>query len=556
MSWLALLGLCGAAAVAARLALRRDRQAFVLVPLCALGFLAWPGGLDPHESPITFVMLLAPLLAAAALLLVWLKRPALGAAGAVLALLCVYALRLWLSARPGIGGTDFFAYVCFSRDSLDGVDLPQRFVYFPGVYLFWKAALLAGHRSLGTLQWWSAAVLLLGAVLAGAIAGRASRSIFLGLGVAGLQLALSLDLEGSRGMTEPLAVVPALVGLALWAGAPLTPLNAAALGAGFGAAIYCKQQAALLAPGWLALVLLRLRTRDDSWRELLLVPAASALTLAALFALSGGVDAFTAGLGLVRAYQPAGFPFLVNIDEARHRMTPLFGCFLLALLGFLVLALRGDSSAQLRAAGVLLLGGASGLLQFRTRFYPHYALLPLPLMLCGVALIGHLLWLRLKAALPGALSEGALPLIFALALLGRAAARAELPVLSLQQKPETLEDWPYPLGAAAERLQELHLPPGEGAYVMPPVHDGAHFLLGTRAVGAREAYFWGSAHAGDALAAVSDARTRVVIVRPELPIDLERQVCDDAGCREAFQRLPSLGYREALRTRDVLVFRR
>lgn len=528
----------------------RDSR-LLLAPLAFLLVDAWlavPAGCAPRLTFAT-LRLLSPALALAAFFAS--RRGArfgwLAHAGA-LAAAALAARSLW-SVRYGLGGIDFFAYLDFARDALDGVAATarQRLVYFPGVYLFWEAALLAASRALPGVQLWFAGTLFLGAALCGWAVFRVTRSLPAALGAGAIQLVFGLTLEARRGMTEAIALIPLLAGVGAWAGAPLRGrdglLRACALGAGLGASIFFKQQVALLSLGWLALVALR----AGGFRELFAVPLSAVLALLLLLVPTGGLDALRAGLLLVKSY-PAEGSFVGNLAFLAPALSPLLLYGGLAAAAALLLAVRGFDDARLRAAAFCLLAAAVSLLQLRTRAYIHYTLLPLPMLVLGIACMGQLLLEKLPqhaASAAVALAALAAPVLVQ--------GRASLPLLT---QATALHDWPY--GSPAQPILEELAPRarGLGAFVIPPVNGGVHFLLGTRALGWPQAYFWGAAETGDASKAVQDPQVRLVVVRRIFGRQVERQVCAAAGCDAALAALPALGYQRLIDSPDVIVWQR
>lgn len=571
-----------AAARLARAGARRERVACaLLVLLCIRAVLAWPNCASPERFPVSFVWMLLPVMS---ILLAEARRRgatrsagyALQAAtGGLVTVCCGYALRSLLSARSGMGGIDFFAYLCFARDWLHGATgtgADARFLYFPGVYVFWRAALSLGHESLASLQWWCTLLVAMGGVLCATVVFRAARSWGWAAVAGSVEVIVALNFEATQGMTEPLAALPALAGVAAWGGAPLRArpglLRAAALGAGLGTSIYCKQQAALLSLGFAGLLAANLGFKEpagnlrfdtgpkepsarDEWRVLVAVPAFAIAVLAMLFGLEGGWSALRAGLSFIGAYQANG-SLVANLWNPQPMRPLLFSSAAAAL----VLVSTRTRDRSWRAACFLLASGAGGLLQFSVRGYPHYALLPIPMLLAGIALSGHLGYRFIKSRTNDWFLWRGAPFMLLAWLIASFATHSDLPLLSLGLgKTAALREWPYGF-PAADALSTLKVPPGTGALVLPPEHAAVHFLLGTRASGWREAYFWANPAPREALEAVRDPAVRLVVQRLPLLEYLDVPVCPAAQCAEAAKALPSLGYVEVLRTEDASVWRR
>ena len=548
---LAVLVLGTLAAASAILLLRAVRSgekprmalAALLAVLCVDALWVWPEGLRAEHFPLLFARLAAPvpaLLAARtqsdrALRWCGYLVAALGAALVALSLVRIH---------PNIGNVDFFCFVCTARDLLDGAsaELQKNLVYFPGVYLFWMAALTATARALSGLQWWVASVLLLDALLCALVVRRGTRSTPLALIAGCLELLVSFNVEGPRGTAEPLATIFFLAGAAGWAGLPLrgAAWRGLLLGAGLGAAIYCKQTAGLLSLGWLALWL----SQEEDGPASFTVPAGAVLGLALLFVLHGGVPALRAGLGLASAYPRVG-EFLPNFRGFMLGVNPLVPLALLCGAVWL-LGRKHRREPALRLAGFLLIGSAAALYQFRTRDYPHYGLLALPGLLAGCTLIGHFFWTRIPEAYAPARRAG-LAALLTLSL-------GKLCSTSLRYV-ETLHDWPYGFAAEAQ-LPTLGVKPGEQGFVMPPQRSAVHFLLGTRSAGWKHSYYWGAAVPGDALLAVQSPAVKFVVVRQGKWDRMDNQICRDSGCAEAIAALPTAGFHLAAQTGDVELWRR
>ena len=540
--------------------------------LCLAGLQAWPAAGEPWRYPIACARAAAPALVLAA----WWSPPRLAdkatrvlAWSAALAVMA-YALRIIISYQPAVGDRDFFTYLLTARDQLDRVTASgaAQPVYFPGTYLPWELALAATHRSLPALQWFYTGILLLNGALVGAVVWRATCSPCWTAFCAAAQLLLCIDLGASGGITEPIAILFPLGGILLWNGEPLRGRRglwlAAFLGAGFGCGIYCKQTAALVALGFGILFLLRTRDATDQLSRLLLVPLCAAATLAGLFGLHGGMTALRGGLHIIDSYKVMN-DFSVNVSKPWHVLWPLPWLALGGLLSLVGLLLfrRELSQPWLRRAALLLSAGFWALYQYRTRPFLHYGLLSLPLLLAGTAGLLYVGWTQLRTAAPRA-ARAAAPALILLATawlggrdgdVGLASRPGPLRFFSLSVDRPLLREWPYgfPAQAQLEAIKPL-LQPGEGAFVISPMRNAAHFLLGTRSLGWPQGYGWGPPLPGDAERAVADARVRTVIICRSLPNELLEEVSSGAGA--AIASLPSHGYRELISTADVAVYRR
>lgn len=521
-------------------------EASLLLLLCVDGLRMWPEGVRFEQYPLTFTRMLAPLVA-----LLFYRAPerllrALAWAAAALAV--TLSLRSLYAARPGIGSVDFFAYLCWSRDLLDGFTetARQRFAYFPGVNLYWLAVMAWIGRSLATVQWGFVTALFAGAALCGALVFRATRLWTLSLFCFATELLFALATNGLQGTGEPISVLPFLAGALIWCGSE-RPLRLVALGVGIGAAIYCKQPAALLSLGWLALLFATPRAR---WLPLLLVPVAAALSLCGLFALHGGMEAVHAGLRFLGAYPPEG-TLLGNLREFSTGVQPLLFVSLLALLAWLWLALRRDPALP-RVAGFLLFSGLAALWQFRTRYHPHYGLYAIPCLLAGTAMLCAALWPRLELVQARRAALAALLVI----ALGRLSTGAFVPLFA-PGAPVPMESWPYGY-PAEQQLPSLGVASGERAFVVPPERSAAHFLLGTVSAGWSRSYGdWGSAAPDDAMKAVRNPDVHLVIVRARATWQKQDAIiCGDLRCDDALALLGPSGFRKVAQGDDVEIWRR
>jgi hypothetical protein len=291
-------------------------------------------------------------------------------------------------------------------------------------------------------------------------------------------------------------------------------------------------------------------------RLLLLVPACAAVTVALLFACDGGVKALQTGMRVVERYPSQG-AFLGNVSGVHAATWPLGELALFGALGVALLMARDRPALAerwLRAGALCLAAGAFALIPFRRRGYAHYGLLPLPMLVAGVALIGQGFWEILGRRF-GELTRRLAPLL-AIAALVRVAASSRLPFFSLSAPRAVPFEWP--LGAAEEELKAIapRVAAGSGALVIPPMHAGVHFILGTRALGFPKVYFWGDAGHGDALLAARDPSVRLVVVRPHFIWGSEWALCDACDCAAAVHELPSLGYRKITDTPEIVIYQR
>lgn len=311
------------------------------------------------------------------------------------------AVDFLVRAQPTVGGVDFFFYLLYARDLAIGLPdvLPERYIYFPGVYTFWTFVFRVSDGSLTSLQWAYLAVLLVNGVLVGAILSTLTRRWEAGVVAASLYLVVASRIEGLEGITEPLATIPYLVGLWLWIllrERHRVPWDLAALGAGFGLALYCKQQAGLLALGAVGLLPAARSTfgaKGYGVRQLVLLPVAALVVFAlAMIMEGGGGGALQRGLLFAQDYS-ASASWVRNVSDVFQATQPLSNMFLSSVVvwGLSVWTLRRRplaSATVVLALGLTVCSVLGGLLQYTKRGYLHYALLQLPpaLIAAGLAI--------------------------------------------------------------------------------------------------------------------------------------------------------------------------
>lgn len=509
---------------------------------------------------------------------------------ACVVLLLSAVIRASLALRPTISGADFFAYVCFGRDLAlgPGPMADARFLYFPGSFRFWQGAILLGATNLARLQWTFWMVIVAGALATAALVARSesagpppigerrlpaflwpARGLDLLLGLAALAAVLLFTpaFEGYLGGAETIAVLPALGGALVWSGAPLRGrqgfVRAVALGAGLGAAVFVKQQAGLLALGWLALLPFAVApARLHEVTKLLAVPASAFATLLLLFSLDGGLPALKQGLSQLAAYAPANSP-AVNAGIAYSQGWLIFWPAIV-LFGWWTLAaglpsLRGAVSSRAgQLAGFCLLAGLSSLAQLRWRSYLHYLQLSLPFLVVGCFVGARVLvsWMRGRLSGPLVTSLPALALVFALA---RASSLLPVTLFSLEVQSAPAWDWPdEPASRDLDRLAEV-VRPGEDLLVLPSRRNAVHYRLGTRSDSWPLGYIWPPREPGQYPLFIRARKPELVLVLTSL-VDgasrADRENCVQGDCAAAVSALPEAGYTVAARLPTMTLWRR
>jgi hypothetical protein len=434
---------------------------------------------------------------------------ALGLSWAVTAMV-LYAI----AVRPSIGGVDFFSVVCAARDMVDGASdgPPQRYCYFPGTYTFWRIAMSLGARSLGGLQVAYLGVLAANVGLVGAIVGRMTRRLGLAIFGAAWATVLLSWAEGGEGCTEPIATIPALLGVLAWCGAPLRGrtgfLQALALGGGFGAALVTKQQAGLLSLGAIAL-LPQLVAGPVERRHRLGPLAAIVVTAVVVFLIGikltgGGLAMIGEGLRTASEYQAQG-TLLGNLlfrAQSSSDLALAFGLTGVVLLSWIAIMLRSETRHLLSEPPIALASFAActaglTLIQLQKRGYAHYLLLAVPFLVIAVSVAACALASRLSEAVRGRPSLRFVPIVLAAALLSddgrteRSIGFSAWPV-RWSSEPVELPRW-YRRPAIARDLLRLGalVRPGEELVLVPPSRNEIHFFLGTRSLVSPHGYGWG-----------------------------------------------------------------
>ena len=477
-----------------------------------------------------------------------------------------------LAVRPLIEGVDFYYYLCVARDLADGAPTSQtRHFYFPGVYRFWGAVFAVFGRSLPAIQTAYLALLVANAAAIAAVVwrgvGSAAPALLAGL----LYLALCSSLEGFAGITEPLATLPVLVGLAVWAGEPLAGrrglARALVLGAGLGLGVYAKQLAGLLALGAAALPLVNAAAPRDlrhRWAYLALIPAAATLVLlVGILAEGDGLAPLRIGLSAVSGYEPQG------TLQGRLRWVVAHAPLLFAAtVGFLAIyallalvprwrPLLGERWAAL--AGFAFLGALAALAQFSRRAYLHYALLLAPLAIVAITLVATALVRRLPtrvAAWPGT------QLVVA--------ALAGLPLVQPPQGEGLLHAWPLAIRvelaqpppwraqpdiAADLAVLKSLLQPGEDLLIIPPRRNEIHFQLGTRSRSFAPGYSWAPGRGVVEAAVRNPELDAVLLLRTHLDAT-DVEVWHSLDCDRGASALIAAGFRPLRKLRTMTLYRR
>jgi hypothetical protein len=416
----------------------------------------------------------------------------------VFGVLGVFSLVSYLRVMASsVGGVDFYYYVCIARDMLvcPNEVSDNNYVYFPGVYAFWRAVMNWAGTSLPALQWAYLGVWLINAVLVASIVWRTTRSTCLAAFAGMWYCVLSTRFEGLSGISEPLATACALVGVLIWGGQPLRGprgwLRTIGMGIFLGLSVYMKQQAGLLTLGAAALILGRLtsdRSERHGWPHLFVLPlVALAALLSGLFAEGRGWVPWQRGLQWATGYGREGSLLLNLYTQVRSDESAALaaGLSVLAWCGLWRLSPRGERWAQpaMQVASFALLAFLFSLVQFASRPFGHYMLLGVPFLVIACLLLAHECW----SLVPRQYAQSQLVLFLVLglpgALLVNTAGRNDTfyvwrPVMPRGvQMPLRWHERPL-VERDLERLQR-EVPAGSHIYVVAPRRCVVYYQLGS-----------------------------------------------------------------------------
>lgn len=471
------------------------------------------------------------------------------------------AFSLGIAARPFIGGVDFYYYVLTARDLAGGAVVPDdRYFYFPGVFSFWKVVFEVSDGSLSSLQWTYLAVLFANAFLVGGILTTLTRSWSGGGLAAALYLFVAGRIEGFEGVTEPIATVPFLLGLWLWVlmrGDRGSDAGLLALAAGFGLALYTKQQGGLLAFGVVGL-LPALWAADPSERyrirHVAVLPiGAVGVFLVAMVLEGGGLTAVQAGLFSVRGYHAQG-SWVEHVQRVCELTQPVSNFFLSACVTWAVLTafrkrLPVLPARALLALGIALFATLGCLIQFTKRGYLHYAMLLLPSALIAAGL-GLYAVIRLLDWSTRAWRQSAVPLV----LLGTAAflwansagatglVRDTTSLATASTRWLTHEDVGRVFTPLCSRVG-----PGTDLLLIPPRENKVHWFCRTRPVDSKIRNPWEPAEPQSYRPVLALPAVRNVFVLSPDYGAYEKRYFETGDWRRFPQELGELGFRETFR---------
>jgi hypothetical protein len=414
----------------------------------------------------------------------------------VLALLAATNSILYLiAARQAVDSVDLFYFLCESRDKLWGIDSwnDVASLHFPGVYVFWKSVLSVSGGSFAAVQWAATVLLAANALVTGFIVFRMTQHATIGVLSGVLYVALSLRYEGLTGSREILCTLPYLLGTWLWL--EWTEIRrrpvagSIALGIGLGAALFCKQQAGLLAMGCVVVLLRRDLGRQHSFRiaagTFFVTAFAAMIAFLVLILCQGeGLQPIVSGLQWAAQYKHENswlYNMLTQIrnDESFALMVAvaLFGNALIPRLSGL-----SNHRDYRFLCWQLLLSAAATLPQYQARGYLHYTLLAIPAVtiVFSVQLVSA--W-RLLSGPKAWQFQGQviIVLLFLLPLL----YNGDRPILlDVTENPARLLTKQFPVpwheeDVPGRQLQELStlIPPRSELYLIPSGRNAVYFFV-------------------------------------------------------------------------------
>ena len=164
------------------------RAVWVLwIGVLVFGIILWPLALEPSQYALATLLFFGAWAAFPAAIADsiesnerldgWVKLWRRSLVFAFLVMAVISTAVYFVAARPSVGGVDFYYYICTSRDMLQhGSEVSDNcYLYFPGVFAFWRTAMRLVGSSLAELQACYLAALLLNAVLIAVLIGRSTR---------------------------------------------------------------------------------------------------------------------------------------------------------------------------------------------------------------------------------------------------------------------------------------------------------------------------------------------------------------------------------------------
>ena len=467
---------------------------------------------------------------------------------------------VFLLSASRFGGADSYFFLLYANDLAQSAAQTSfaSYFYFPGSYAVWRVVAMAAGRDFLAYQIVFAFVALANAGLTAAIARAAGIGAPLAaLGFLGY-LMFGQRLEIAEMTTEPFVTLVALLGVWLWLVCRRrgrSGLGLALLGAGYGLAVFCKQQGAFVAVGAAGLLPF-LWSASRSWSRFFRDTATILASALAVFVLGmaldgGGVAAVKLGVTTAAGYQGQG-NFVGNLSglafNAKVASAALVGA---VVLGPIAIAMRkrGPSAGAASGSAVWALGvatSATTLLPFAKRSYQHYALLTLPFAL--MAILAALDWAvaTTTSATRGARATGIAAVLAFASLIGIEAWA-----------------WPRPLGVRvlpheASRGLCDEIRPEERLLLLPSRENALHWACGTNARGTRWGYTFNFQERPEEYIEelAKPELSQVFVFRPDSRHEYEQEVFRSHDWSGFFAALEREGFRPVKEREAGILYRR
>ena len=483
----------------------------------------------------------------------------------------VAAAYAFIVSSSHFGGYDSYYFLLYANDLAQSASETSfaRYCYFPGSYAFWRPVAMAVGRNFASYQHVFAAAGLANAALTALIVRAAGGGALVAAGTFCGYLLFGQRLEFHEMTTEPLATLASLLGILAWLvlqrrGKAWTGFLC--LGAGYGLAVFMKQQGAFIAVGAVGLAPF-LWGRSRSWRQGLgdaatVVTAALAVFTLAMALDGGGLAAVKMGVSTAVDYESQGHLVAHLIVLASKTPAPCAALAVAVVLwpvAFIPSRRRpgNDRTALLQVWGLGAVTAVVTLLQFTKRGYTHYALLTLPFALMAIVPAGLWVWDESKTRLDRA-GEAKPP--------SRAAARLCFAALVLLVAVLGIDAWAWrraprfagPLrhevfASACEGIQA-----GQRLLLLPSRENALHWACGTHARGTRWGYTFNSQERPDEYIAelAKPELTQVFVFNATHPGSYERAVAARHDWSGFFAALATQGFQTVAQGPAGTLYRR
>ncbi len=466
----------------------------------------------------------------------------------------------FIARSPRFGGYDTYYFLLYANDLAHSARETSfaRYSYFPGSYAFWRLVAIAAGRNFAAYQHVFAGVGLANAALTGLIVAAAGGGMLLASFSFCGYLIFGQRLELGEMTTEPLASLAALVGVLAWLALKRRGrerLGLACLGAGYGLAVFSKQQGAFLAIGAVGLAPFFWDSARP-WLTGLLDAVTAPVTALAMFAVAmaadgGGVAAVRRGIATAVDYESHG-SLLTHVMETAQKSPALFAALAVAVglcPAAIVVSWRRPNSNLPALLPVWSLGAATALatlFQFTKRGYAHYALLTVPFALIAIAM--SIRWSLRAAGSPRSLARlGLAGVVLAASLLG----------LEARALPRTYSPAIAPLHLAYASMCD-GIQPGDRLLLLPSRQNALHWACGTNARGTRWGYTFGNQERPDEYIEELDKRdlSQVFVFKADAEHPYELNVAQGHDWSGFFTALTARGFQPVARNAAGTLYRR